>query len=131
MTFTEMLFYDADIQINLFSGGHNDMELFNGALEMLAHAFSPPSRQFHLDDDLTASNMVSTIYLESVVVHEIGHVCRLGHTPTEEAITKKQRKRRCDSSTVDGGMQGLKPRNFLVFHFEIEKIFRVVTIFLV
>jgi hypothetical protein len=42
-------FYKPNIKIGFFSSDHGDRELFDGVLGTLAHAFSPPNGQFHLD----------------------------------------------------------------------------------
>ncbi|KAL2464375.1 matrix metalloproteinase [Forsythia ovata] len=95
LTFTETTSYSrADLKIGFFSGDHGDGEPFDGVLGTLAHAFSPPAGRFHLDGDenwvidgnFLNGSPVSAVDLESVAVHEIGHLLRLGHSSVENAI---------------------------------------------
>ncbi|KAG8366217.1 hypothetical protein BUALT_Bualt17G0053600 [Buddleja alternifolia] len=95
LTFVETASYGgADIRIGFFSGDHGDGEPFDGVLGTLAHAFSPPAGRFHLDGeenwvidgDFLNTSPYSAVDLESVAVHEIGHLLGLGHSSVEDAI---------------------------------------------
>ncbi|PKI56208.1 hypothetical protein CRG98_023403 [Punica granatum] len=118
LTFTETSSYGAaDIRIGFFSGDHGDGEAFDGVLGTLAHAFSPPNGMFHLDrdenwmveGDVTQASVSTTVDLESVAVHEIGHLLGLGHSSVEESImypTISSRTRKVDLAADD--VQGIQ-----------------------
>ncbi|KAK8967849.1 hypothetical protein KSP40_PGU012496 [Platanthera guangdongensis] len=122
LNFTEVLpdsGNDADITIGFYSGDHGDGEPFDGVLGTLAHAFSPTDGRFHLDaaedwvatGDVTAAAADNAVDLESVAVHEVGHLLGMGHTPAAEAVmyaSIRTRTRKVELASDDvEGIQGL------------------------
>ncbi|CAA3013017.1 metalloendo ase 2-MMP-like [Olea europaea subsp. europaea] len=79
---------NANLVIGFYRGNHGDNAPFDGPGGTLAHAFAPTNGRFHYDADESWS--VGAIPgrhdLETVALHEIGHLLGLGHSSVEDAI---------------------------------------------
>ncbi|MBA0559826.1 hypothetical protein Golob_016770 [Gossypium lobatum] len=80
----------SDIVMGFHRRSHGDNFPFDGPGNVLAHAFAPRDGRLHYDADenWSTSNAIqqNQFDLESVAIHEIGHILGLGHSEDPNAI---------------------------------------------
>ncbi|KAF7134288.1 hypothetical protein RHSIM_Rhsim08G0058000 [Rhododendron simsii] len=81
-------FASADLKIGFYRGDHGDGTPFAGQNGVLAHAFAPIDGRFHYNRDysFTVNPVEGSYHLETVALHEIGHLLGLGHSDVEDAV---------------------------------------------
>ncbi|KAL8034550.1 hypothetical protein ABFX02_12G035200 [Erythranthe guttata] len=77
-----------DLTIGFLRGNHGDGASFDGPGGTLAHAFAPTNGRLHYDADerWSVDPVANTFHLETVALHEIGHLLGLGHSSIQAAI---------------------------------------------
>ncbi|KAI3974471.1 hypothetical protein MKX01_017964 [Papaver californicum] len=77
-----------DILMGFHRLSHGEGNSFDGPLGILGHGFGPKDGEAHLDADenWSANPDQSMVDLETVYLHELGHVLGLGHSSDTNSI---------------------------------------------
>lgn len=78
----------ANLTINFNRFFHGDGNPFDGPGGTIAHAYAPTDGRLHYDADerWAVGAVVGALDVETVALHEIGHLLGLGHSSIKEAI---------------------------------------------
>ncbi|KAG6424616.1 hypothetical protein SASPL_115034 [Salvia splendens] len=89
---------------------HNDGYPFDGPHGVLAHAFAPTDGRLHLDGDelWSIGAFPNAIDLESVALHEIGHLLGLGHSDNQDSIMYPSISAGVVKNLNDDDIQGIR-----------------------
>ncbi|XP_057486754.1 metalloendoproteinase 2-MMP-like [Actinidia eriantha] len=81
-------FRGANLKIGFHRLDHGDGFPFDGPSGTLAHAFAPTNGRFHFDADESwvVGAVPGSFDMETVALHEIGHLLGLGHSAVRDAI---------------------------------------------
>ncbi|KAL0459155.1 UNVERIFIED_CONTAM: Metalloendoproteinase 1 [Sesamum latifolium] len=80
-------FGSADIKVSFERRDHGDGYPFDGPYGVVAHAFAPTDGRLHFDADESWTPYVSkgSFDLQTVALHELGHILGLGHSTDRKA----------------------------------------------
>ncbi|KAK7846969.1 metalloendoproteinase 1 [Quercus suber] len=79
---------NANIRVSFHRRDHGDGHAFDGAGGILAHAWAPTDGRFHYDavEQCSVGAAPNAFDLETLALHEIGHLLGLDHSSVEGAI---------------------------------------------
>ncbi|PON47482.1 Peptidase M10A [Parasponia andersonii] len=99
-----------DIVVGFAKRDHGDGDPFDGAGGLLAHAFSPTDGRLHFDaDEPWAIGAVPEAFdVETVALHEIGHLLGLLHSSIEGAIMYPQIAAGSTKGLHEDDIQGMR-----------------------
>ncbi|PIA55580.1 hypothetical protein AQUCO_00700113v1 [Aquilegia coerulea] len=109
-SFAEITDYNAaDIKIGVHSRDHGDGYPFDGPGGVLAHAYPPSDGRLHIDADekWSIGALAGYIDLQSVVLHEVGHILGLGHSADEGALMYPSMGRGISKDISQDDIQGI------------------------
>ncbi|XP_023771903.1 metalloendoproteinase 1 [Lactuca sativa] len=100
----------ADLKISFERGDHGDGYPFNGSGEVLAHAFPPPDGRLHFDADenWVIGAVKDAFDLETMALHEIGHLLGLGHSQFQTTIMWSSFSAGVTKGLTSDDIQGLR-----------------------
>ncbi|KAM7262142.1 hypothetical protein ACFE04_021219 [Oxalis oulophora] len=103
-------FTKADIKVGFHSRDHGDGVPFDGKGGVLAHSFAPTDGRFHLDAEETwgAGAIPNEFDMETIALHEIGHLLGLGHSSDQGAIMYPSISEGMTKGLGEDDIQGIK-----------------------
>ncbi|PSS35187.1 Metalloendoproteinase [Actinidia chinensis var. chinensis] len=109
--FSETLEYEkANMKISFHRRDHGDGYPFDGPGGVIAHSWAPRDGRCHFDTDepWAFGAVAGSFDLESVALHEIGHLLGLGHSSEKNAIMYASIAQGVTRSLHEDDIQGIK-----------------------